>query len=191
MKRGGGFTLIELLVTLLIVTIVATLILGSFRVGLQSWQKGKDKLEVYQNMRVCLDWMSSKIRGAFISSRNPGLSFQAEGRRLDFVVQTHEEGGLSQISLWLDEDLNLLLMREDSIFKNLKTSEGVILAERVKSLGFEYYDQEEASWKGSWNSKKLRRLPRAVKISLSFILEGREEITLLPVIIPIEAGGAG
>lgn len=59
-----GFTLFELLLSVTILSIVAALILGTFRVGYRAWEKGDASIEDLQRLRTVLDRVRRQLAAA-------------------------------------------------------------------------------------------------------------------------------
>lgn len=175
MNKQSGFTLIELLITLVIISLTVALIASSFNLGLKSWSGASKKIEEYQQIRVCLDMMSSKIRNAFISPLNRNLTFKGDRYSLDFITTSPTEG-LTKVHFGMKKkEEEFLWIKEKS--------------EQIFTIEFMYYDSKNGEWREDWDSLKLMRLPLAVKISISSI-NGKEikKMTIPEMVIMIPGG---
>jgi len=184
----SGFTLIELMIAVLMATLIVGALYGSFRAGLDSWEKGQFKSELCQNARIALEQMSREIRGAFISQRNSYYKFVGEDNTyggndadiLNFFSTSASLNRLCEIGYFIEKDPNNPLAElkrrcdptPDSEFREGGTIE--LLAMFVTGLNLRYFDGE--SWEDSWVTdededlpleEEERCLPKAVEITIS------------------------
>jgi prepilin-type N-terminal cleavage/methylation domain-containing protein len=179
LNKQSGFTLIELLITLVIIGIAVALIASSFALGLKSWSGTSQKIKVHQQIRVCLDIMSSRIRNAFISNLNRNLAFKGDRYSLSFITTSATTSGLTNVQFGMKEEEKLLWMEE------LGEEEKTFLSKGIELIEFMYYDPKDGQWKESWDSIELRRLPAAVKISITLY---DDKITIPEIVTMIPCG---
>ncbi len=211
-RKGKGFTLIEVIVTMTIVGFILVIIYQVFRLGLFSWEKGESAAEEYQKIRIVSRLLSQQIKSTFpyeiktkkaeanylaFEGKKQSLkfvsAFRAKSKRpegLVFAVYNFKEGGSGEGSLILYEQR---VLNTDFFEEALKEDEGVPLLEGLSEIRFEYFREADPEnnkteeWLDEWNAKDEKRLPKAVKMTLTFAneKEGKEKSPLtLMVSIP-------
>ncbi|MGA1843442.1 MAG: type II secretion system protein J [bacterium] len=63
----SGFTLLELMISVTILTLILGVIFGAMRLGSRSWEKGEERIDRLQRMRVTYDILSEDIRSIPLS----------------------------------------------------------------------------------------------------------------------------
>jgi prepilin-type N-terminal cleavage/methylation domain-containing protein len=179
LNRQPGFTLIELLITVVIISVAVALIASSFALGLKAWSGTSKKIEAHQQVRVCLDMMSSRIRNAFISNLNRNLAFKGDRYSLSFITTSPTTSGLTKVQFGMKEEEKLLWLEE------LGEKEKSFLTKGIELIEFMYYDPKDGQWKESWDSIEFRRLPSAVKISITLY---QNNITIPEIVTMIPCG---
>jgi type II secretion system protein J len=188
-----GLTLLQLMVAVVISSLVAVGIHGTFRAGMNAWRTTEAMAELYQEARVVLERMSLEIRSAFICD-DGNIKFIGMDRTdgemssdaLFFVstVNSYDEtesyGDLCEVGYFLYEDpdtgIRGLWRRvqappdDDPIYGGTMEE----LAPWVTQLSFRYFDGSD--WVDSWDSSVRRSLPIMVEISI--LLETPEGDTL-------------
>ena len=114
-----GFTLIEILVTMTILGMIAALIGAAFKIGITSWEKGEERLDKLQRVRVIFDSMIQDIRSYYIykfpepleGKHKEGPAFEGEENKLSFVTTASGfnmggilNSGLRVVSYYVAED---------------------------------------------------------------------------------------
>lgn len=184
-----GFTIAELLMAILITSILAGIIYGSYMGGLKIIYASQQDMERTHMAGIILDRITSDLECAFLRADKEYLIFVGEGggdgeRASDsvtFISSSHErsarnapESTLSEVSYFLDPDGGdelLILRREDPSLDEDPFSGGEtrVIGEGVAGLKFEYYGEE--GWASSWDSRENSSLPTAVRVSLVFRTE--------------------
>jgi prepilin-type N-terminal cleavage/methylation domain-containing protein len=193
-KRPGGFTLFEVLMTLSILGVVLSMLYLTFHQSMAVMAETDDRAEVIQQGRMILERMAGDLKGAVLIIQKEG--FQAyrtglvgrstsEGKdlldRMDFTTcllsfSSPPEGGWGffEVGYFLDRSpgrkgLTLFRRQDDGMDGNLlQGGRSVAICDRVRSLGFSYYDRQGGKGK-EWNSLEGERrnlLPSRVEIQL-------------------------
>jgi len=203
MKKG--FTLIELLISITILAILMVVIFGSMRIGTRAWEKGERDIEKYQRLRMITEIMYREISCTFpyettvteLDTHRKFYIFEGESSSLTFVttMPLRRKQGLSLLEMRVDEDRGLLIREKDVLKTNIlkdefgEDTEEDVLDAQVARIAFQYYDPgegEEGEWLESWNAKEKERMPRAVKVEITF---RDDEENPRELIIPLMAQG--
>lgn len=186
-----GFTLIEVLLAISIMAIIGSLIYTSYSSIIQVTEENRVISEEYQTARLILNRISNELTGAILAKENPD-----EETTFKFIGETDRLYLTAAISRWLKEDskeneiceieyflsseseegYTSLLRREDPTVDGSLEGEILELGESVTGIEFIYYS-EDGTETDEWNSdnqgSNVRRLPKAVKITLIFDDEKR------------------
>jgi prepilin-type N-terminal cleavage/methylation domain-containing protein len=204
LKNSRGFTLLELLISITLSVTIIVILFAGLRLGYKSMEKGTEREETAQRMRILGDRISWLLRGAYpyIRSIPEGkmLYFKGESDSVGFVtssVDTPAEGpedsaGLKWVYLWVDSDG--LKLREAVFFLEdvMEDDIGTVytLDPKVKDLKIEYFKitegETEGEWESEWESKDKDSLPSAVKVKLTFLIN-EKEIQMPEIIVRINA----
>ncbi len=184
-----GFTLIEILIAVAIVSLILTIIYGSYASSIDTMNYTREKMEAFSMIRLTLNRMNDELTSSFISS-DGHLKFVGEEGKVDFISSSHErifknskeydlvevsyftgaaeEGASGSESLLARRESLFLWRREDRTPDDdiLEGGEKEKLMEGLEGIEFKYYDGEE--WRDEWDSKEEKGLPQAVKITLKF-----------------------
>jgi general secretion pathway protein J len=192
-RRGAGFTLIEVIVTLTVLGFILLIISGAFRLGISTWERGESTKEEYQKVRILTQLISRQVKSVFPykikSQKAEGdyLAFDGKDHSLKFVstlsmkakqpegfvyaIYEFKEGGKEGGRLVLYEQR---VLNKDFFEEEPKEELGVPLLEGVSNVRFEYYQEEdltknrEEGWVEEWNAKEEKRLPRAMKMTITY-----------------------
>ncbi len=191
-----------------IVGFILVIIYQVFRLGLFSWEKGESSAEEYQKIRIVSQLLSQQIKSTFpyeiktqkaeanylaFEGRKQSLkfvsAFPAKSKRpegLVFAVYDFKEGGSGEGSLILYEER---VLNKNFFEEAPEKDKGVPLLEGLSEIRFEYYreadpeNNKSEEWVDEWNAKDEKKLPRAVKMTVTFAneKEGKEKppMTLL------------
>jgi prepilin-type N-terminal cleavage/methylation domain-containing protein len=80
-KQQSGFTLVEVLISLAILSLIMGVIMGGFRLGSRSWQKGEQRLEEQQRMRCVFSILVQDIKSCIKIHRNADPEASDNDRR--------------------------------------------------------------------------------------------------------------
>lgn len=123
LKCKSGFTLVELIVATILLLMIVTVSQGFLFEAIISWQKGSDRLEVNDNLRISLDRMSRELRTADNLLGN-------DSHKLEFNNSDEEE---VEYYVTINNELIRYLV-DDSKYD--------ILATGVNKLDLIYYDKD-------------------------------------------------
>lgn len=174
-----GFTLVEILIAVAIVSLILTIIYGSYASSIDTMNYTRKKMDAFSMVRLTLSRMNEELTSSFFSEDDKDVMFSGEERKIDFISSSHErifkdskEYDLSEIGYFTEaaeEGESLCLWRREDRTPDddvLEGGEKEKLMEGLKGIEFKYYDGEE--WRNEWDSKQEFRLPQAVKVILKF-----------------------
>lgn len=203
-RPESGLTLIEIVIALTIAAVIFSILLWSLRLGHRSVEKGMERQEISQRVRVLTDRLTWLLRGAYPYSittpEGKVLYFAGSTESVGFVTTSvdpyadtlQDSAGLKWVTLFADSEG--LKMQEDIFFAEVFEEEPrdeYLFDPTVTSMEFEYLDPEvegtEGEWVESWDPEEKEYLPSAVRITLAFEHEGKK-IELPPVVVAIRAG---
>lgn len=177
-----GFTLLEILIAISIMSILVVILIAGLQVGIKSWEKGSERVDSSQNIRIIQDLIFQDIRSCYpyqikiLNKRT--LVFNGEPARIDFIsasssfLTKSKNIGLREVSYYIDDDPSTeeegLVMREAMITGRedvFSEDRGLVveLDPNVRSISFRYFiakdslrtkdsDLENGQWLDRWNS---------------------------------------
>lgn len=183
-----GFTLFELLLSVTILSIVAALILGAFRVGYRAWEKGEASIEDLQRLRIVLDRVKRQLSAAVPDTINgedaPGIGFSGAEDSIRFISGYSLVPGIQKgrvivnyrVSETPDAGKRLLFHEESLVFVDTEqhtdpdADQYYELLAGTAGIVFEYLKPGEAqtiaTWSSTWDSETEGAIPAAVRISV-------------------------
>lgn len=187
-----GFTLVEILIAVAIVSLILTIIYGSYVSSIDTMNYTREKMDAFSMVRLTLSRMNDEITSSFFSEDGKDVMFSGEEGKVDFVSSSHErifkeskEYDLIEIGYFAEPDEKgeslSLWRREDKTPDDdvLEGGEREKLIEGLKSIEFKYYDGKE--WRSEWDSKEKKGLPQAVKVTLKFPEKELSTIAFIPL----------
>lgn len=212
-EYSRGFTVIEILIAVTIVSIILTIIYGSFASATRSISISRGRSDIYQIARLSLARMAEDISCAFppkgVNLEDIKFGFIGEDRGLDgmpsdilnFISTSHlkfgrslKNSGLCEIGYCVETDPEteelVLLRREDDTLDDEIDRGGIVLelAEHIKGIDFKYYDDKGEEW-DEWYSDDTNSLPRKVKITLTLEGENKRRLDFSTVVYLEMSGG--
>lgn len=184
-RAVGGFTIAEVLVAILITSILAGVIYGSYRGALRIIYASQKDMERTTMARLMLDRVARDLACAYLRAGKEYLVFVGadggeEGRGADtvtFIAGTHErmerdapESVLCEVTYRLDAE-GYLLRREDPILDEDAFSGGEERAIGEGVAGFDLEYLGDSGWVPSWDSREDDSLPRAARVTLTMVTE--------------------
>lgn len=111
LKNKGGFTLIEVMVAVAIIGIISVSLVQLLQTSLRLWNRGTSKMSIYNNLSMCLEYISRNIVNAipavsgdyqipvFLFNSEKNVIYSGNGKketihqaggphRIDFVART-------------------------------------------------------------------------------------------------------
>ncbi len=97
MRRGpAGVTLLELLITLTIVSLITLIILQAFRLGSSAWNKGEQRAEAQQRIRVLAAILAQRLAAIapsnVVQDGRQVIAFEGSSERIRFFCAPDGEG---------------------------------------------------------------------------------------------------
>jgi len=186
-----GFTLVEVVITLTILGFICLIIFGAFRLGLSAWERGESVKDEYQEARIVSQLITQQVKSAVPFKIKPQqaegdyLAFEGDARSLRFVSSVPVRGNQPEGLVYAryefkeggSEGGHLIFYEEKALNKDFfaeepKEERAVALLERVSSVRFEYFREEDPvnnqpeEWVEEWNAKDEKRLPKAFKMTI-------------------------
>ncbi|MFC1884866.1 prepilin-type N-terminal cleavage/methylation domain-containing protein [Thermodesulfobacteriota bacterium] len=197
-----GLTLLEVLISMVVLSIILSVVYGSYTSNVESVHIARQQAQVFQTARIALDRMERDIESAIIQipakqeSVTPGMIGETQmmdGRRTDtinFTALTHlrlndtsPDTDFCEIGYQLSEDPDeeaLVLMRRDDLAPDDDIKKGGTSNELAWNVvGFEivYFDQNGERFE-NWNTfEGIHKgvLPSLIKLTLT--IKGQDEYT--------------
>ncbi len=180
-KSEYGFTLIEILIVLSIVSIIITIIYGSFT-NTYSVVKGlEERIDAEKPFWGTLEIMAGDIRGAYYSDKDSSYLFKANRIEdvldnpslplISFATFTHYgTEGTKRVSF-----VEYLLKKEDGDISILRrVRDGVAVGDAVTEVMVSGIKDMDVTFRDgkllyqSWDSSLSKRLPEGVVLDISF-----------------------
>jgi len=203
-RSENGFTILEVIIAFAIATVIVATLLAAFRLGNKSVDKGYEREEISQQMRILTDRLTWLLRGAYpyIEETSEGkvLYFSGTADSVGFVTTSvdpysdtlQDFAGLKWMTLHADSDG--LRVQEDIFFADVFDKEPrdeYIFDPAVTDIAFEYLDPGEdgtqADWVDTWDPEEKEYLPSAVKLTVTFEYKNRK-IEMPPIVVAIKTG---
>jgi prepilin-type N-terminal cleavage/methylation domain-containing protein len=200
----SGLTLLEIIIALSIAAIIFSVLLWALRLGYSSVEKGTEREEKSQRMRILADRLTWLLRGTYPHiARTPEgnvLYFAGTSDSVGFVTTSvdpyadtlQDSAGLKWVTIFADSEG--LKMQEDIYFAEVfedEPREEYLFDPTVTGIEFEYLDPgdegTEAEWVESWDPEEEEYLPSAVKIYLTFEHK-EEEVEMPPIVVALKTG---
>ena len=198
-----GFTLIEVTITLTILGFIVLIVFGAFRMGVSAWEKGDSVKDEYERVRIASQLISRQFKSIVPyrvktqKAEGDYLAFEGKSQTVRFVsaVSTRArrpEGFVYAIYEFKQEgrdEGHLVLYEQRALNKDLfdghpKEEEAVSLCEGISKVRFEYYREEnveksqQGGWVDEWNAKEEKELPRAIRMTMTYKNERKEELPI-------------
>jgi general secretion pathway protein J len=203
LKNNQGFTLLELLIAITLSILILVVLGAAMRLGYKSQEKGTERGEVTQKVRILEDRIAWLIRGAYPYYLNKTdekkIFFDGKSDRIGFVtssIDTHGTGledlaGLKWVSIFTDSDG--LKIREKIFFLEdvFDDSKGKVylLDPEVRKIEFEFFeikeDEKQGTWISEWDPRDKETIPSAVKVKITLERNG-QKIELPEMIVKTE-----
>lgn len=179
----AGFTMIELLVALALFSLLATLLFGSVRSGVQAWQRGSARTEQVEHGLVAQDLLRRMIGNIYpmlvtSDASQPRIDFDGASDSISFLGDAPIaalSGGRFRFRLLLERAqgrANLVI----SATPELAGSQGdaaptkTLLVAGIDRAEFAYFgdnaSDRSVQWQDSWSRRS--ELPRLVRVRVAF-----------------------
>jgi type II secretion system protein J len=192
-----GFTLVELLVALAIIVTIVTMVYGSYFATSKSTQLCNAGLTVLQQERKVLEQMAQQVRCSYADANQVSANTAAVPRKKEampeniinyfrgdpdnpgseilHLVTTHgifvgqQEDGLFDVTYKFDGSTATLSLYQTRFVGKVKDiaerKNWRPFAENVEAVELAFFDGEQ--WLPKWDFEQKRKLPYAVKISIT------------------------
>ncbi|MGZ3567245.1 MAG: prepilin-type N-terminal cleavage/methylation domain-containing protein [Thermodesulfobacteriota bacterium] len=202
-STSPGFTLMEVTITLTILGFIVLIAFGAFRMGASAWEKGDSVKDEYEKVRIASQLISHQFKSIVPyrvktqKAEGDYVAFEGRSQTVRFVsaVSTkarQPEGFTYAIYEFKSEgrdEGSLILYEQRALNKDLfeehpKEEEGVSLCEGISRVKFEYYREEnveknqQGGWVDEWNAKDEKELPRAIRMTMTYMNEKKEEVPI-------------
>ena len=186
-RKSEGFTFLELLLSMALMGIVALVVAGALRLGIQAWMKGDRKISAMQPSRLVVERIKRQLSSALpYKMRLEGTEqvvFWGTADQLRFVsvgsLFAGNKHGVYLIKYQIDASepgQKRFLVAEKNLSTVDKSDETIAIdfpEQREMVNGFEILsfsyaegldDEGNAAWTDEWNGHERMGLPLAVKI---------------------------
>lgn len=196
-RKQRGFTLIEVLVSLFILSIVFSILYGTFFTTHRVLKDLESRMAGRRTLRAALQVISEDLRSTYLSPAGTVTRFKGEDFTkkiitpfLSFTTYTsyQREGSLYALKVEYllekrDKTGNLTLIRRTLEKNSRDVMDEEELVEGIETLQLSYFDGKE--WKKEWDSEIAKNLPGGIELIFSV------DSFTLSSIIPIEGGQFG
>ncbi len=185
------------MVTLTILSFILLIIFGTFRLGINAWERGEGIKETYQKIRIISQLITRQVKSIVPykiqtkKAEGDYLAFEGKPQTLRFVstlsAKMHRPEGFVYTIYQFKEEAKeggKLLLHEQKVLnrdffeEEIEEEKGVTLIEGISNVLFEYYQEEDSSknqpeaWLEEWSAKERKVLPKAIRMTLT--LKGTE-----------------
>jgi len=196
-----GFTLLELLMALAIVGALVVIAFGGVRIALASWRQGEERAEAYQHLRGIALTLGRSVGAAYpynatrTDTPTAVLLFGGTATSLEFVTQTAPfppsiPVAFAAVVIELGttgEQRGLIIRQRILPNRNPFTEATVVFNDpALTELSFSFLD-DSGAWQDTWDVDTQKRLPKAIRITVGGMLNGRTQ-TVLPLTVPLRVG---
>lgn len=203
MRNNRGFTLVEILIGITLSVLLFSIVFAALRLAHRSEEKGRERQELSQRMRVVSDRLSWIVRGAYPyayqKEEKEVIVFEGASDSATFVTTStdpysagiEDVPGMKLVKIFIDDEG---LKVAERLFWLKEGWKEYVLEPGATGIRFEYMkverEKQEASWESSWNAEEKEAMPAAVRISLSLNHKGRK-VALPEIIAPVRAARVG
>ncbi len=190
--NSRGFTLLELLIAITLSILILVVLGAAMRLGYKSQEKGTERNEVTQKVRILADRVAWLIRGAYPyylkKTDEKKIFFEGKSDRAGFVTSSidfHGTGpedlaGLKWVSIFVDSEG--LKIREkvfflEDVFED-RNGKVYLLDQEVKKIEFEFFEikegEKQGTWITEWDPSDKETIPAAVKFKITLERNGQK-----------------
>ncbi len=195
--KPAGFTLIEVMVSAVLLALVGMMLLQTMTSSIDVKDRVEDISDRYHMVRQAMSRMSREISMAYVSGHKnvndlvvetvfkgdkDKLLFTAFGNVTRMADAKQSDQRIIEYTLGTDQKTNTQsLMRRERLNPGKNLREGGttnVLCPNIKSLQFEYWNQELNKWDSAWDTDSVvykGMLPKRVRISIVGIMDSKKE----------------
>ena len=189
-KSQKGFTLLEVMISLGILSVIFTLLYGTFNAVYRGGEQMEAEADIYRLVRLSTYHMSNNLSMIHVDPTSDGKSAPLQGENserligddayandsLQFVSVSH---GRTMPDAPESERATIrYMLNENILMQEMMLSNGRVLSYEIggpiAGLNFRYFDPIKKEWVESWDDMGTNQLPLAVDIELVLNREGRE-----------------
>lgn len=197
-QEEPGFTLLEIMISLGILSIIFTIIYGTFNNVYQSSEQMEEDAELYRLTRLGIYYLSNDLTMVYITPRIAGSS--SATNTAEFIFRGEDSERLEGNTTFPNDTLEFSTVSHSIIGNNTPESDRAIiryslqdqfliqearlsngrivvneLGGPIEGLSFRYFDKRTNSWLDTWDADtKNNRPPTAVEIEFIMQKEGRD-----------------
>jgi general secretion pathway protein J len=195
-RQSDGFTLLELMIAMALFGLLAMVLAGGLRFGLQAWNRLDRAIDRAEPIMLVQNLLRREIEQAAAWPVDAtSIAFAGSDSRLRFLSVLPERAaapGVSEITLALEPDTGGSRLVLSWVSPRPSASGRKVLLEGIASGGFVYYGSIDpsrpADWQQSW--EKAPTLPRLVALRLAFRDAERRWPTLMVELPTVPDSGA-
>lgn len=173
-----GFTLVEILVAMTILSIVMSVLYGTFSTSSANAKVVEERADELSSLSGAIDIISQEVRGVYPQSDGPSEGFSWKEEEITFTAMTpfvKDKEPLIQRVSYIFSD-GRLLRKTFKAGIEAETKGESLLLDGLKDPLFSFYDGKE--WVKEWPSAK--DIPSSIKVAFSF--KGKDIETVIPII---------
>ena len=185
--RQSGFTLLEMLIAMVLLGMVLVVIYGGLNTSMKSWDKGNERAELINELRLVQEFFFIFLRQSVTVYRND----PTDGRVVYFKGQSDELGWVAPMLTYLGRgglyfvQLDIVKEREGEVLRmrwhpyhpedsedeprDPDSIEETVLLPRVSSFEISYFGatepDEEPDWHDDWENPLER--PQLIRLQLT------------------------
>lgn len=173
-----GFTLIEILVSITILSIVMSILYGTFSTSSANAKVIEERADELSSLTGAMDVLSQEVRGAFISYDAASELFSGKKEEIRFTAATpfvkEDEPAVQRVSYLFDGEK--LIRKTSKEGQEAEVERESLILEGANGPSFSFFNGKE--WIEEWPAGKS--LPYGIKITFSY--KGKEVNAVIPIL---------
>jgi len=183
-RNNNAFTLMETLISIAIITIIVSVMYGSYCAAANSINRCQGNIDTTRQAQILLDTITQQIRTAYApdatKSESKKCFYGNDADSSGIILQLITTAGIEQRNLYngpvqvtykYDHVKGIVYYSQRKDIYNLDSSSNEqgnqqILTEKVVSINLTFFDGEK--YHQQWPVPDSKSLPRAVKIDVTF-----------------------
>ena len=176
--RQFGFTLIEILVSITILSIVMSILYGTFSTSSANAKVIEERADELSSLTGAMDVLSQEVRGAFLTSDAVSELFSGKKEEIRFTAATpfvkEDEPVVQRVSYLFDGEK--LIRKTFKAGQEAEVKSESLILEGADEPSFSFFNGKE--WVKEWPS--VKDTPSGIKVAFSY--KGRDVETVIPII---------
>lgn len=188
-KTQKGFTLLEVMISLGILSVIFTLLYGTFNAVYRGGEKMESEADIYRLVRLSTYHMANNLSMIHVDAPPNATIPLLQGTDNERLIgdDTYANDSLQFTSLSHARTTNSpeseramvrYLLDGNVLMQEMTLSNGRILNHElggpIEGLNFRYFDSIKKEWVERWSGSVTNKLPRAIEIELVLNREGHE-----------------